>query len=177
MKIYFTLKIAIKIQYWTFKSKLLYLQYMLTTDNEMYSFLILNCQSPKLPRRNIIISRTNENQQSSRKTVKNETSRCHVSIQFRFGWAARFLSVGQRLWPNPEPDGPTVTSPCKHGRGEANKSDLIGPRPSVFIGVTLRFDRDQSLLGASAASLSRVTKMLAGVVSCGSSLSEEREGE
>lgn len=47
------------------------------------------------------------------------------SIQFPFGWTVRFLSVGQRLWPNPEPDGPTVTSSFKHGRGEANTSDLI----------------------------------------------------
>lgn len=36
-----------------------------------------------------------------------------------------FYQFAKRLWPNPKPDGPTVTSPFKHGRGGANKCDLI----------------------------------------------------
>lgn len=74
---------------------------------------------------------TNKRKIAKRKYKAEETKRkwneavLFHRYSFLLGWTVRFLSVGQRLWPNPEPDGPTVTSSFKHGRGEANTSDLI----------------------------------------------------
>ena len=160
-----------------FSVELSHLRYMLQLTMKCILFLVSNCQSPNIVTTEIIIIFFffEESQESKRGKRNVEVDRYNfVSDErpdFFYQLARDFDLIPNRM-------DQTVTSPCKHGRGEANKSDLIGPRSSVFffIGVTLRFDRESPIGRVAASLFFRVTEMRA-VVSCGKgSLSrEERE--